>query len=97
MSRPPLEVADLIRAAGRAFIERSLRWITWQHVKVLLALSSVAPPRSAGISMNAPAADIAPSLSTRAEIATVQSVRRAHATVGWRSVAGNFSRRLTCM
>src|SRR5580704_14574443 len=38
MSRPPLEVADLIRAAGHAFIERNLRWITWQHVKVLLAI-----------------------------------------------------------
>src|ERR1039457_1696133 len=34
MNRPPLEVADLVRAAGRAFIERSRRWITWQHLKV---------------------------------------------------------------
>ena len=38
MSRPPLEVADLIRAAGDAFIERSRKWLTWQHVKVLLAI-----------------------------------------------------------
>ena len=38
MNRPPLEVADLIRAAGDAFIERSRKWITWQHVKVLLAI-----------------------------------------------------------
>jgi hypothetical protein len=38
MSRPPLEVADLIRAAGHAFIEQSLRWITWQHLKVLQAI-----------------------------------------------------------
>jgi len=37
MDRPPLEVADLIRAAGDAFIERSRRWISWKHVKVLLA------------------------------------------------------------
>ena len=28
MDRPPLEVADLIRAAGDAFIERSRKWIT---------------------------------------------------------------------
>jgi hypothetical protein len=39
MNRPPLEVADLVRAAGRAFLERSRRWITWQHLKVLRAIA----------------------------------------------------------
>jgi hypothetical protein len=39
MDRPPLEVADLVRAAGGAFIERSRKWITWKHVKVLLAIA----------------------------------------------------------
>src|SRR5271154_6384437 len=39
MSRPPLEVADLVRAAGNAFIERSRKWITGKHVKVLLAIA----------------------------------------------------------
>jgi len=39
MSRPPLEVADLVRAAGDAFIERSRKWICWKHVKVLLAIA----------------------------------------------------------
>src|SRR5215469_14592817 len=38
MSRPPLEVADLILAAGAAFIERNRSWIRWKHVKVLLAI-----------------------------------------------------------
>src|ERR1700680_451960 len=38
MDRPSLEVADLVRAAGDAFIERSRKWITWKHVKVLLAI-----------------------------------------------------------
>jgi len=38
MDRPPLEVADLVRAAGGAFIERSRKWISWKHVKVLLAI-----------------------------------------------------------
>ncbi|HEX2713932.1 MAG TPA: IS91 family transposase [Candidatus Acidoferrales bacterium] len=38
MSRPPLEVADLVRAAGEAFIERNRQWIRWKHVKVLLAI-----------------------------------------------------------
>jgi Transposase zinc-binding domain len=39
MSRPPLEVADLIRVAGRKFIEGSRRWITGQHLKVLAAIT----------------------------------------------------------
>ena len=39
MSRPPLEVADLIRAAGVAFLQRSCQWIGWKHVKVLLAIA----------------------------------------------------------
>lgn len=38
MDRPPLEVADLVRAAGQAFIERSRSWISWKHIKVLLAI-----------------------------------------------------------
>src|SRR5215471_9450572 len=38
MSRPPLEVADIIRTAGDAFIERNRHWLGWKHVKVLLAI-----------------------------------------------------------
>jgi len=39
MSRPPLEVADLIRIAGDAFIERNRHWVSWKHVKVLRAIA----------------------------------------------------------
>ena len=39
MTRPPLEVADLIRTAGTAFIERNRRWLRWTHIKVLLAIA----------------------------------------------------------
>ena len=39
MNRPPLEVADLVRAAGRGFIELSRKWIPWQHLKVLRAIA----------------------------------------------------------
>src|SRR6202166_1482164 len=38
MCRPPLEVADLIRAAGAAFIERNRHWISGQQLKVLRAI-----------------------------------------------------------
>ena len=46
MSRPPLEVADLVRAAGDAFIERSRTWITWKHIKVLRAIAAVSHRRA---------------------------------------------------
>jgi hypothetical protein len=39
MNRPPLEVADLIRTAGTAFIERNRHWLSWKHVKVLRAIA----------------------------------------------------------
>ena len=39
MNRPPLEVADIVRCAGQLFAERSRRWITWQHQKILLAIA----------------------------------------------------------
>ena len=38
MDRPPLEVADIVRAAGDAFIERNRKWLRWMHVKVLRAI-----------------------------------------------------------
>jgi Zn finger protein HypA/HybF involved in hydrogenase expression len=39
MNRPVFEVADLVRAAGDGFIERSRGWIRWKHVKVLRAIA----------------------------------------------------------
>jgi hypothetical protein len=33
-----LEVADVIRSAGTAFIERNRHWLHWQHIKVLRAI-----------------------------------------------------------
>jgi Putative transposase/Transposase zinc-binding domain len=38
MNRPPFEVADIIRNAGESYRERSRRWISWQHCKVLDAI-----------------------------------------------------------
>ena len=38
MSRPPLEVADLIRAAGTTFYQSSRKWFTWLHLKILTAI-----------------------------------------------------------
>jgi hypothetical protein len=38
MKRPPLEVADVIRAAGQSFIDRSRSWLNRLHLKVLTAI-----------------------------------------------------------
>lgn len=38
MPRPPLEVADVIRAAGDSFFDRSRGWFSWLHRKVLHAI-----------------------------------------------------------
>src|ERR1700746_1985430 len=97
MGRPPREVADLVRAAGDAFIERSRKWITWKHVKVLLAIARYRTAALGGHLDECTRCDIAPSPPTRAAIGTVQSVRQGLATAGWKSVAGNFFRPLMCM
>jgi Putative transposase/Transposase zinc-binding domain len=39
MRRPPLEVADIIRAAGELFIEQNRHWLGWKHIKVLRAIA----------------------------------------------------------
>ncbi len=39
MEGPPLEVADLVRAAGERFIESSRSWLCGQHLKVLSAIT----------------------------------------------------------
>ena len=38
MNRPPIEVADVIRAAGKDFIEKQRSWLTGLHLKVLSAI-----------------------------------------------------------
>jgi len=38
MNRPPLEVADIIRAVGKGFIEKHRSWLTGLHLKVLSAI-----------------------------------------------------------
>src|SRR5215471_4838435 len=60
-------------------------------------LPGVVPPRSAGILMNALAADIAPSPTTPAEIGIARNVKQVLGNVGWKSVAGNFFRHVTSM
>jgi predicted Zn-ribbon and HTH transcriptional regulator len=39
MTRPLLEVADIVRAQGDRFIQNNFRWIHWAHRKVLRAIA----------------------------------------------------------
>ena len=38
MTKPPFEVADIIRAYGNSFIEKNRSWLTWLHLRVLFAI-----------------------------------------------------------
>ena len=40
MIRPPLEVADIVRTYGAAFVKRHGRWLTGLHLKVLRAIAT---------------------------------------------------------
>ncbi len=40
MNRPPLEVADIVRSSGPAFLQRQARWLTALHLKVLRAIAA---------------------------------------------------------
>src|SRR5260370_18580609 len=96
MARPPLEVADLVRAAGDAFIERNRHWLRWKHIKVLLAIRRCRTAALGGISMSVPAAGIVPPFPiTAAVTATARSVRPVLGTAGSLHVDENFSRPAT--
>ena len=61
MNRPPLEMANIVRSAGQSFLQRSQRWISWQHQKVLLAITRCRTAALGAIATAVPAAGIPPS------------------------------------
>ena len=90
MSRPPLEVADIIRVAGDSFFDSSRNWLTWLHLKVINAILRCRTP--VAIWMSVPPADIAPSPSIRVATGTARSARPTLATAGWKRAAATFCR-----
>src|SRR5437868_3902398 len=38
MNQPPFEVADIIRVAGKSFIEKNRSRLSWQHLRILRAI-----------------------------------------------------------
>ena len=94
MSRPQLEVADIIRSAGAAS-RATVTGSAGPTSRSCWPSRAVAPPLSAVISMSAPAADIVPSPTTRVAIGTAPSVRPVRVNAGSRRVVVNFCPRLT--
>ena len=97
MSRPPLEVADIIRAAGDAFIERNRHWLGWKHVKVLLAIVRCRTAALGGhLDECMRCGHRAPSRTTAAETAIARNVRPLLGIAGSLRVGKNCFPRVTC-
>ncbi|HWC16323.1 MAG TPA: IS91 family transposase [Terriglobales bacterium] len=48
MNAPPFEVADIVRAVGKSFIEKNRSRLTWQHLRVLRAVERCRTPALGG-------------------------------------------------
>jgi hypothetical protein len=76
-------------SARDSFHERSRKWLTWFHRKVLTAIPAE-PPHLADMWIPVPVASIRSSLSTRAETGTARSARPMRVTAGWKRGKQNF-------
>jgi len=94
MSRPPLEVADTVRAQGERFIDNNRHWIRTLPAKCCWRSHTVAPLCWPDIAINALVAAIVLSRITVAEITIVPSVRTALAINGSRLVVTSCYRSL---
>ena len=78
MTRPPVEMADIVRSAGQSVFPRNQRkWITWLHLKVLTGDHVCCRTASLGGHVRPlfQMRTCAPSRTTRAVTATVRSAR----------------------
>lgn len=91
MTRPTLEVADILRVQGDHFLARYRSSFDFSSSKPFVPFNAAAPRPWAGIAMLARAAVIRPSPTTRVAIGTVLSVRRKRVSAGWRLGKQNFS------
>ena len=98
MNRPPLEVADIVRAAGDAFIERSRKWITLEAPQSATGHRAVSHRRA-----RRPSRSMLPLRTSRhllqlvPQSALPEVSGQALATAGSQRAAGNCSRRATSM
>jgi hypothetical protein len=92
MTRPPFEVADIVRTAGPQFRQRYWRSLTWPQIKVLNAIVRCALRLLVAIATDAITADINTSAFTRVETAIAQSARPMHERSGFAAVSKNCYR-----
>src|SRR5215469_10748103 len=89
MIRPPLEVADIVRTYGTAFLKQHRRWLTALHLKVLRAIVAC---RTAALGGHLEQCD---SCGQRAISYNsclnrhCQSAKPQHGRLGWRNVPPN--------
>ena len=92
MTRPTLEVADILRVQGDRFLERYRSSFDFQQLKAFRAIQRC---RTAALGGHRDqllrAAVIRPSPTTRAETDTAPSARRKHVSAGWQHASANFS------
>ena len=92
MTRPPWEVADVIRRTGNKFLKRYRQSLTWAQVKVLAAIVRCRTAALGGHRDQCRAADIKPSRIIRAGTGIVRSVRPMPGRSGCTSGNRNFCR-----
>ena len=90
MNAPPFEVADIVRAAGKKFIEKNRSRLTWQHVRVLRAIERCRSAALVAIWISALAVASRPSPTTRVETAIAESARPMLVTGGSQIAKRNF-------
>ena len=75
MSRPPFEVADVIRIVGDRFRQRHLKALAWPQVKVLNAITHCRTAALGGTGNDATTVATKRWSTTRAGTATARSAR----------------------
>ena len=87
MSRPTVEVADILRIQGDCFREQNRSWLGYQQLSVLRAITDAARLRSEGIWIPARDAISKRSHITRAATGTARSVRLRRVSAGSHNVS----------
>jgi hypothetical protein len=78
MTRPLLEVADIVRAQGDRFIHSNFRWFHWGHRKVLRAIARCRTAVLGGHRDQCPRCTAAETTVAWSKVASVEFFRSIH-------------------
>jgi len=91
MSRPAVEVADILRAQGNRFLDRYEKSFDYQQLKAFRAIQRCRTAALGGHIDACPGADTRrPSPITPAATGTARSASRKRANVGWQPGNGTY-------